>query len=209
MDILENLKWRYATKKFNPDRKLTEEQLNYLLEAANLAPTSSGFQPFSIVVAQSREILDKLSEASTNKPQLNSASQLFVFASRTNMTETDVEAYIQRVVKIRKVAPESLDAFRVSKNRGFASQTSEKLANWAARQAYIALGFLLSAAALAKIDACPMEGLDSRKFDEILGLSEKGLTSVVMAAVGFRSEEDDYQHRTKVRKSLDELVLWY
>lgn len=207
MNIIEKLNWRYATKHFDPTKKLTEEQLNLVLEATNLAPSSFGLQPFSIVVIEDQELRKHLLGASHNQPQTVDASHLVLFAANTNLSDKDVDAFIRRISDTRNVSVESLAEYEALMKNSIHSLPAEAILSWATKQTYIALGQLMVTCAVEGIDTCPMEGFDKKAFDELLGLPARNLTSVVMAAVGFRSADDKYQHLTKVRKSLDELVI--
>jgi nitroreductase / dihydropteridine reductase len=209
MNIIDDFKWRYATKKFDTQKKLTDNQINYLIEAANLAPSSYGLQPFSIIVVENGPLREMLKEVSSGQAQVTEASHLIIFAVKNNLSVADAEEYIQRIIRVRNVSPDSLSSYKATLSNSIRSKTAEALLLWASRQVYISLGFLLAAAATEKIDACPMEGFQKDKYDEILGLSQKGLSSVVMAALGYRSENDRSQYKLKVRKSLDELVIFY
>lgn len=209
MDIIERLNWRYATKKFDPSRKLTYDQLDTLLQAANLSASSYGMQPFGVVVISNPGLKEKLRAASYDQEQVTSASHLILFAAGNNLNENHAGEYIQRIIRTRGVTPDSLDSYHEKIRKSIRTKTPDALLQWASRQTYIALGFLLVAAAAEGIDACPMEGFEKDKYDEILGLREKGLSSVVMAAVGFRAPDDKYQFKAKVRKTLGELVTFY
>jgi nitroreductase / dihydropteridine reductase len=209
MNIINYFKWRYATKKFDSTKKLSDQQLSFLLEATNLAPSSYGLQPFSIIVVENSLLRDKLRAVSYDQSQVSEASHLLVFAAKSNLSVADIEAYIERIVNVRNVSIESMKDYKQTMSNSITSKTPETLLQWASRQIYISLGFLLAAAATDKIDVCPMEGFQKEKYDEILGLTQKGLTSVVIAAIGFRSENDSYQFKPKVRKSLEELVTFY
>jgi nitroreductase / dihydropteridine reductase len=209
MNIINYFKWRYATKKFDSTKKLSDQQLSFLLEATNLAPSSYGLQPFSIIVVENSLLRDKLRAVSYDQSQVSEASHLLVFAAKSNLSVADIEAYIERIVNVRNVSIESMKDYKQTMSNSITSKTPEALLQWASRQIYISLGFLLAAAATDKIDVCPMEGFQKEKYDEILGLTQKGLTSVVIAAIGFRSENDSYQFKPKVRKSLEELVTFY
>lgn len=206
MDIRESLQWRYATKRFNADKKLSSEQLEMLLDAVNLAPTSYGLQPFEVVLVEDAALRAKLKEAAYGQPQLTEASHILVFAANKDLSEEHIDAYVERTADQRGVSVDDLKDFRAAMVGAILSNDAEGRFQWAARQAYISLGVLLSSAAVAGIDACPMEGFDKAGFDEILGLSERGLSSVMMAALGFRSPEDKYAGLPKVRKSKDELI---
>jgi nitroreductase / dihydropteridine reductase len=209
MNIINYFKWRYATKKFDSTKKLSDQQLSFLLEATNLAPSSYGLQPFSIIVVENSLLRDKLRAVSYDQSQVSEASHLLVFAAKSNLSVADAEEYIQRIIRDRNVSPESLSGYLATLSNSIRSKTPEVLLQWTSRQIYISLGFLLAAAATDKIDVCPMEGFQKEKYDEILGLTQKGLTSVVIAAIGIRSESDSYQYKPKVRKSLEELVTFY
>ena len=209
MNIIEKLKWRYAVKKFDTRRKLTNDQLAYLLEAINLAPTSYGLQPFKVLLVEDKAIREKLKAQAWGQGQVTDASQLIVFAAQTKLSAKDVDAFVANISKTRNIPVEALAEYEGMMKNTIQSRTPEQLTQWAARQAYIALGFLLSAAASANIDACPMEGFSNEAFDDLLGLKEKGLTSVVMATVGYRSEDDGYQNLAKVRKPLEEIIIKY
>ncbi len=207
MELLNQLKWRYATKRFDTSRKLDADQVNSLLEAANLAPSSFGIQPFALALVESDEMKSKLSPAAFNQPQVTEASHLFILAVRTDVSEQDVDQFVDRIVKTREITREEVADYEAAMKGSINKRSATERFNWAARQAYIALGTLLSAAAIQNIDACPMEGFSNEQFDEILGLKEKGFTSIAMAAVGYRSPQDAYQHHKKVRKSLNEFVM--
>lgn len=209
MNIIEHLKWRYATKRFDKSKKVSESQMNILLEAANLAPSSYGLQPFNILVVENETLREKLKTFSYGQDQVTEASHLIIFAVRNNLSVADVDHFIQRIAEVRSVSTESLAEYQATMSASISSKTQEALTQWASRQVYISLGFLLAAAASEKIDACPMEGFQKDKFDEILGLKEKGLSVIVMAAVGFRSENDSYQFKPKVRKRFEDMFIWY
>ena len=209
MEYLKKLQWRYATKRFDKSRKLNTNQVEILLQAANLAPTSYGLQPFSIAMVETDQIKEKLSPAAHNQPQVTEASHLFIFAVRNQLSGKDIDEYIDRIVKTRGIPHEAVTDFGNIMKGTINSLTPEQKFGWAARQAYISIGMLLSAAALQNIDACPMEGFINEQFDELLNLKEKGLSSVAMVAAGYRSPEDEHQHYKKVRKPLEEFVLKY
>jgi nitroreductase / dihydropteridine reductase len=209
MNIIEQLKWRYATKSFDKTQKLTVDQLHILLESVNLSASSYGMQPFEVMVIENQELKDRLRAVSGDQSQVSDASQLILFAARNNLSPLHVEEYMQRIMSIRNVSYDSLSDYRNRIVKSISSKSQETLFQWASRQIYIALGFLLVTAAVEEIDTCPIEGFEKEMYDEILGLKEKGLSSVVMAAVGYRSEDDKYQFKPKVRKSIKELVTFY
>ena len=209
MDLLKQLNWRYATKKFDNSRKLSPELLNKLLEATNLSASSFGLQPYNVLVIENDELREKLKSAAWNQPQLTDASQVIVFAANNNLSANDADNFIKHVAQVRNLPLEALNEYGDMIKSSIQSRPQEVLTAWAARQAYIALGFLLVSCAIEQVDACPMEGFDNDKFDELLDLKSKGLTSVVMATIGYRAKDDGYQHLKKVRKPLNELIIKY
>ncbi len=203
---IEDLNWRYATKKFDATKEISQEDLNTLLESIQLSASSYGLQPYEVIVVKNQEVREKLKAAAWNQTQITDASYLLVFANLESVNETYVDSYLDNIAETRNLSREDLKGMEDMIKNTTLQLPSEAQNTWAAKQAYIALGNLLSAAATLKIDTCPMEGFDSEKFDEILGLKEKNLTTAVIAPVGYRSEEDQYQYLTKVRKSKSDLI---
>ena len=206
-NIIQLLNWRYATKSFDANKKLNDTQLETLLNAIQLAPSSYGLQPYQILVVSNQEVKEALKEAAYGQPQLAQASHVLVFARTKNYTTAHVDEYASNIIATRGVTAEEIKGFVDTMKGTVESRTQDELAVWNSKQAYIALGVLLETAALNGIDACPMEGFDATKFDEILGLEAKNLASVVIAPIGFRSTEDDFQHYKKVRKSQEDLFI--
>jgi nitroreductase/dihydropteridine reductase len=207
MSIVDKLKWRYATKKFDTTKKLTEDQLSHLLGAVQLAPSSIGLQHYKVLVIQNPKVRARLREAAYGQPQVTDASHLIVFAAETNMDEAYGKSFIDLIAQTRNVARETLAGLEGMVLGAINGRTPEQRVLWAQKQAYIALGVLVTAAADLGIDAGPMEGFDPAKFDEILGLKEKGLTATVIAAVGFRAEDDHFSKLVKVRRPASELFI--
>ncbi len=204
---LENLNWRYATKRFDENKKISAEDLSALKEAVRLSASSYGLQPYQVLVIEDEETKEKLRAAANNQPQLTEASQVFVFASYAEVKEEYIETYMKNVAETRGIELSDLQQYSEAIKGASLTLPKEKQAVWTAKQTYIALGFLLNAAATLKIDACPMEGFNAAEFDKILGLEEKGLATSVIATVGYRSEEDVTQNFKKVRKSSDNLFI--
>lgn len=204
--VLEQLHWRYATKKFS-DRKLTEEQLDVLLEAVRLAPTSYGQQPFRVVRVENQALREKLVPASFGQDKVANASHLLVFAVQTDLSEKTVADYISRTAEVWDMQRSELEGFEGVVNNLYAGMSAEAKEHWAARQAYIGLSFLMQTAALEEIDVCPMEGINPEQYDEILDLAAHNLKTVVVATVGFRAEDDSAQHLAKSRKSKEQMFL--
>lgn len=205
--ITQALDWRYATKQFDTTKKIPAETLTVLKESIRMAPSSYGLQPFTVIDISTPEIREKLKIAGYGQTQITDASHLFIFAASTDVTEAHVDQFIRTHATIREVPVESLASYAGMIKQNIISRTTEQKTMWAAKQAYIALGFLLEAAALLEVDASPMEGFDHMQFDEILGLSQKELTASVICALGYRSTEDRYADMPKVRKSEDEMFL--
>jgi nitroreductase len=207
MQLIEALNWRYATKRMN-GKKVPDEQVNKILDAARLSPSSMGLQPYSILVISNLELRKQLQPAVYNQPQIIEGSHVLVFAAWDNVTEEHVNNYIKNIIEVRGVTSESLDGFRQSLMNIVNGRTTQGKFEWAARQAYIALGTAISAAALEKVDATPMEGFIPEEVDKILKLREKGLRSVAILTLGFRDSEKDYlANAKKVRRSKKELIF--
>ncbi|MBT8296080.1 MAG: NAD(P)H-dependent oxidoreductase [Gramella sp.] len=202
----EDLNWRYATKKFDPSKKLSEENLNSLLESIQLTASSYGLQPYEILVIKDLETREKLKAVAWNQNQITDAPYLLVFANLKSVSGAYVDSYLDNIAQTRNITREDLKGMEDMIKNTTLQLPQEAQNTWAAKQAYIALGNLLAAAANLKIDTCPMEGFDAVKFDEILGLGEKNLTTAVIAPIGYRSEEDHYQHLAKVRKAKSDLI---
>jgi nitroreductase/dihydropteridine reductase len=207
MAIIENLHWRYATKKFDSSKKLSSEQLESILTAVQLSPSSYGLQPYRVIVIEDAAIREQLRAASYGQPQLTDASHVVVIAAETNLDEAFVKTYIDRIAETRSISRDYLTGFEQAILGSVNGKSEADKTVWNQKQAYIALGVLLNAVAEHHIDACPMEGFDAAKFDEILGLKAKGLTATVIAPIGFRDESDDLAYMAKVRRPKSELFI--
>lgn len=203
---IDSLNWRYATKKFDNTKKVSQEDLNSLLEATTLSASSFGLQPYKIFVVENEEIRSKLKPHAWDQSQITDASHLIVLANQNSFGEELVEEYVDNVSETRGIPAEGLQGYADFMKSKLVPLSEDAKAIWTAKQTYIALGNLLSAAAVLKIDSCPMEGFDAAKFNDILGLTDKGLNTAVLVAVGYRSEEDETQHYKKVRKSKENLI---
>lgn len=206
-NIIEALNWRYATKKFDTSKKLTDAELSTLTESLRLSASSFGLQPWKFITVSNPEIRAKLREAAWDQPQITDASHLIVLAVKKNIDAAAVDAYMESTAKARNVGVESLKGYGDMIKGSFTGKSPEALREWASRQVYIALGTLLTTAAHEGIDACPMEGFDNQKFDEILGLDKLGLGSRVLAAVGYRLSDDAAAKIQKSRFSKEEVFL--
>lgn len=206
--LLAQLHWRYATKRFNPARKISAADWAALEQALILTPTSYGFQPYRFVVVTDQAIKDAFVPHSWNQKQPADASHFVVFAAKESVTEADVDHYMARTAEVRGVPVASLDFFKKMLVGDIVQgPRSQQQFEWATRQAYIALGNFMTAAALVGIDTCPMEGIDPVAYDDILGLAPKGYRTVVACAAGYRAADDKYAVAPKVRFPADELVI--
>ncbi len=205
MTLIDSLKWRYATKKFDKNRKLSVSDLSQLKQAVGLAASSYGLQPYKVLVIENAAVRARLLEAGYGQPQITDASALFLFCHYTDWNPEKTEAFIRLTSQVTGTPASVLQNYADLIDSTVSSRSPEALQAWTAKQAYIGLGTLLAAAAEMRIDACPMEGFDPAGFNEILGLPAKGLSASVLAAVGYRSSEDQAQFRAKVRKPLDQM----
>lgn len=203
---LTQLQWRAAIKDYDTEKKLSAEQRNLIIESARLAPTSYGVQPVKMYHVTSTDLREKLSEVGYKQPAITQASDYFVLAARTTVTENDIQEFIQRTADQRGVTVNSLDGFKKMLLGVIAGKTDRELHDWSARQAYIVLGTMLTVAAMNAIDATPMEGFDPDSFDTVLGAPAEGFHVVCACAVGYRTATETYSKRAKVRKSLSEFV---
>jgi len=207
MSLLKALEWRYATKKFDDTKKVSADKLEDVLKTTQLAPSSYGLQPYKILVVEDAAIREQLKDAAYGQTQLTDASQVIVFAAETVIDEAYVKNYIDEIVRVRQVDREKVADFENTILGAIAHLTEDQKIAWSHKQAYLALGVLIGAASEEGIDTCPMEGFNAGKFDEILGLKEKGLTTSVIVTVGYRSEEDHYSAIAKVRKPESDLFI--
>ena len=207
MSTLNNLKWRYATKRMN-GQKVPAEKLENILDAIQLAPTSMGMQPFTILVIEDPKLKAKIAPAIYNQPQITEGSHVLIFAAWKDYSNENVDKYINHIASLRGIPVESLDGMRNMVSGSIAGKTPEQLLNWNMRQAYIALGFGLVAAANEQVDATPMEGFNPEALDTALGLAEKGLHSTVILTLGYRDAEKDHlSSAAKVRRNKEELFV--
>lgn len=204
-DIIQALEWRYATKQFDPEKKLSTEQLGMLKEALRLAPSSYGLQPWHFIVVEDKAIREKLRAAGYDQPQITDASHFIVLATEKNVDAALIDKYLKSVAATKGISVEQLGGFRDMLLGVIGAKGVAGAAEWAARQVYIALGVLLAAAAVNSIDAAPMEGFDPAQFDEILGLGARGLSSRVIVGLGFRKADDPASTAVKVRYSEEEV----
>lgn len=205
MNYIESLQKRYSVKKFNKDKKISPEILRNILSAGQLSVSSLGLQPYKIFVIESDEMKNKLIPAFRNPSQISTCSHLIVLATKKNVEEKYVDGYFRHITEVREVPMESLDLFRKSIDQYIRSLSEEEEFHWHQKQAYIVLGQMIFAAALEEVDSCPMEGFNENLMNEILGIDSSVETATVTLALGYRAEDDHFQHLKKVRKPEDKL----
>ena len=207
-ELIEQMHWRYAVKKFDAGKKISEFDWKTMEESLILSASSYGLQPWKFIVVQSPELRKKLTPASWNQTQVNDCSHYVVFATKTQMDEGYISKFIELTCRERGIPTEKLEGYKKMMISDLVHGTRSKMiSEWAARQAYIALGNFLTTAALLKIDTCPMEGIEPPKYDEILGLGGSGYHTVVACAAGYRSSEDLYAKAKKIRFNRSEVIV--
>lgn len=205
--FLDNQNWRYATKKFDTTKKISNDDLEFLKEAIRLSTSSFGLQLYKVIIVETAELRAKLQPAAWGQAQVTEASHLIVFANQTNVGEEDINAYLKNACETRNLPAEAMNGYGDYMKGALSNMPNDAKKVWTEKQTYLALGNLLNAAAELKIDATPMEGFVSVQFNEILGLDKLNLNAAVIATIGYRHEEDATQHYKKVRKSNDDLFL--
>ncbi|MEM9156929.1 MAG: NAD(P)H-dependent oxidoreductase [Cyanobacteria bacterium J06642_2] len=198
--VLQQLQWRYAVKQFDPTKVISDDLWQTLEQTLLLAPSSFGLQPWKFIVVRDPDVRQQLVEASWGQTQVVEASHLVVLAIPTEVDSTDVDRFVQRMADVRQTPAEKLQGYG-NMVKGFLQNPPfpVTMKEWATRQVYIALGQLMTSAAMLGIDTCPMEGFIPAKYDEILGLTERGLTAVVVCPAGYRADGDKYATMAKVR----------
>ncbi|GET31419.1 NAD(P)H-dependent oxidoreductase [Prolixibacter bellariivorans] len=205
MKLIENLKWRYATKNFDSSRKISNNDLEQIKEAVRLSASAYGLQPYKVLIIEDQSLRNKLKPVSWNQRQITDASHLVVFCNYTSVKTKHIDEFIELTAQIQNRSQNELTGYRDFLKVKMEEKSDVEQLYWTAKQAYLAMGTLLAACAELKIDACPMEGFEAEKYNEILGLTEQGLHASVIAALGYRSKDDANQHQPKIRKSVDNL----
>lgn len=206
-DLIDKLHWRYATKKYNPSKKVDNDKLERILEAVRLAPTSSGLQPFEVFVVENPELRTRIRAAGFDQSGITDASHLLVFAAWDDITEERIDMMFDLTNEERATINEGFEAYRVRLKGMVVARGQQGNYESSARQTYIALGVALVAAAFEGVDSTPMEGFDPAAVDEILSLKERHLRSVVLLPLGYREPEGDWLvNQKKVRRSREQLV---
>ncbi len=205
--IVQALTIRYATKKFIKGKKVEESILETIIESGRMMPTAYGLQPFRIVKVEGDALRARVAEVAFSQPQVTEAGDFFVITRRTDIDEVFIDEYVARTAGTRGMNVEDLAGFSQMMKGDILGRSEAQKADWAGRQAYIALGAMIETAALLGVDACPMEGFSPQKVDEVLELPSKNLASLALFAVGVRGEGDAFATMKKVRVSRDDIVL--
>ncbi|PCJ94958.1 MAG: NAD(P)H-dependent oxidoreductase [Flavobacteriaceae bacterium] len=206
-DSIKDLEWRYAVKKFDSEKIVSDSKIERLKEAFNLTATSYGLQPIKMVVIQNKEVQEKLIAHSYNQKQVHQASHVLVICIEKNIDGAYIANYFNRVKEVRGTSDEILDPFKNGVLNDFSKKSINEIHKWATNQAYLAMGNLLTICAIEKIDSCPMEGFIPDGYNEVLQLDKENLTAVLVLPVGFRADDDLLAELKKVRKNLNDSII--
>jgi len=205
MNFIETMNWRYSVKRYNGE-KVPNDKIETILEAIRLAPTSMGLQAMKVFLIEDEKLLKEIGEKSCTQAQIKECSHLILLAAREDMTDKELNDFIQRHIDTRKVSEESLSGLKTMAS-GVQNKDKSEFLEWSMRQTYIVLGIALAAAASEKVDATPMKGFNAQAMDDIMNFKGKGLASSLLIALGYRDEENDpYANSPKVRKAKDEFI---
>lgn len=205
-ELISSLQWRYATKVFDNEKKISPDTWSSLEESMVLTPSSFGLQPWQFITITCQKTKLELLEHSWHQRQVTDCSHLIVLCARDTMNQEDIDKWLDQLANIRGVSRESLEGYAGMMNGFFGSMDQEKTLAWAKNQVYIALGQLMTSAAVLSIDACPMEGIVPSEYDRILGLENTDFSTTVACAMGYRSSSDKYAELAKVRYSANEIL---
>lgn len=204
---IKNLEWRYAVKKFDTEKILSQEKVELLKQAFNLTATSYGLQPIRMVVLKDKELQKQLVSHSFGQQQVAQASHILVICIENVIDADFIKNYFKRVKKIRNTPDEVLEPYLVALLDDFSQKETPEIRQWCINQAYLAMGNLLTVCAMEKIDSCPMEGFDPEGYDQLLELGKKGLNSILVLPIGYRAQDDMFSSFKKVRKKVDDSII--
>lgn len=207
MNIIKALNWRYAAKIFDSTRIIPNETIEVIKECFSLTASSYGLQPVKLLIVSNKSILQELVPISSNQKQVGQASHLCVFCVDTNVDEAYIRTYFENIKSIRKTPDAVLSSFRDSLISSFGTKSPDEIFKWGTKQAYLALGNMLTVCATQEIDACPMEGFDPAAYDAYFKLNELGLRSVLVMPIGYRAKDDMFADLKKVRKDLKDSII--
>lgn len=209
MNIIESLKWRYATKKFDTTKEVSDEKLAILKEAFTLTATSYGLQPVKLIVVKNKNVQEELMHYSFNQQQVAQASHVLVICIEDKIDENYIRDCFENEKEIRGTSDDVLNSFRAYLIESFSNKTELEIKDWATRQAYIILGNLLTVCAVEGIDSCPMEGFIPDEYNKRLDLKSKGLSAVLVLPIGYRADDDMFSKLKKVRKKISNNIIDY
>ena len=207
MELIKHLNWRYATKKFDPGKKISPAALEELKDVIQLSASSYGLQWYKVLIVESPSLKEKLFPHAWHQQQILDCSHLVVICNYTSITDDDIDAYISQVAASQQTSRSTLTGYGDLIKTKLREKTAAEKTNWLKSQTYIALANLIAGCAELKIDACPMEGFQAGNFNEVLGLNEQGLNACVIAAIGYRHSEDPASARKKYRKPKEDLFV--
>jgi len=206
--LVKQLHWRYATKKFDPTKKIGQADWAALEQSLVLTPSSFGLQPWKFVIVTDQTVKEQLVPLSWGQRQVADASHTVVFAIKQNLGEVEITKHVNRTAEVRGLEPTTLDKFKKSMIGTLTNPNAQaKIDDWATKQVYIALGSFMTAAAVLGIDTCPMEGIQPTKYDELLGLVGSGYATIVACPAGYRAADDKYAHTPKVRYKHEDVIM--
>lgn len=205
MQLLKSLNRRYATKKFNATKKVSDDVIALIEEATRLSASSYGFQPYTLLKIENPEIRKLLQPLSWGQSQIVDASHLYVFCSYLDFTEEMVNDYVHKKATIQNIPIDKLDGYSAFMKRKLKEISKQEMPHWTAKQTYIALANMLAACGELNIDSCPIEGFEPKEYDKLLGLNEKGLTATVVMTLGYHAQDDHNFNMVKVRRTREEL----
>lgn len=203
--VLDALKWRYATKKFDPTKNVSDQDILKIKESIQLAATSYGLQAFEVLFITNKEIRQQLTPVSWGQTQIEDASHVVVFCNKTDVSNDYIDEFIRLKAEFLGQNPEDLKGYADFMKNTISGLPAEAVNVWNSKQTYICLANLMTICGELKVDACPMEGFEAEKYNEILGLSEKGLNAALVATIGYRSDEDPIKDVPKFRRSMESL----
>lgn len=207
-DIIKDLEWRYAVKKFDSSKEIEASKLETIKKAFNLTATSYGLQPIKMLILKNKDLQEQLVQYSFGQQQVAQASHLLIFCIEKNIDAEYISGYFNKVKKVRGTSDSVLEPFKEALVSEFSNMDTNEIQQWATNQAYLAMGNLLTICAAEQLDACPMEGFLPERYDELLDLSSKGLSSVLVLPIGYRAEDDMFSGLKKVRRDIENSIIY-
>lgn len=207
-DIIKDLEWRYAVKKFDSSKEIEVSKLERIKKAFNLTATSYGLQPIKMVVLKNKDLQEKLVEFSYGQKQVAQASHVLILCIEKKIDADYISLYFKKVKEIRGTSDAVLEPFKKALVSEFTKMDAKQIQHWATNQAYLTMGNLLTICAVEQLDACPMEGFLPDSYDELLNLGSKGLRSVLVLPIGYRAEDDMFSEFKKVRRDMENSIIY-